>query len=78
VRLLGPKARWVDATKWACSDVEVGVNPTRQPNRVRLDISAGRRVVIPEVVLRGARLAVEVLAGQYLDTAPSEGALCGR
>ena len=44
------------------ADVDIGVDPTPEPNRIALHISPNRRVIVSEVVVIEPRLRIVVLA----------------
>ena len=46
---------------WIPTCIRVGIDPTTQPNRIALDISADRLVIVSKVVVAGVGFAVEVL-----------------
>ena len=45
-------------------NIGVGINPAPQPNRIALDISARRRIVISEVVVVGICFLIKILSGE--------------
>jgi hypothetical protein len=45
-------------------DIEIRINPAREPDRIRLNIAAGLRIVVAVVVVVEPGLGVEVLAGE--------------
>jgi len=61
---IGPPGR-------AISDIEVRVDPTSQPDWIRLNVPPGLRIVVSEVVVEEPSLGIAILAGQYLDGPPS-------
>ena len=44
------------------ADIAIGINPALQPNRIRLNVPSGLRIVIPEVVVMKRRFFVVILA----------------
>ena len=46
-------------------DVEVRIDPAREPDWIGLGVAAGLRVVVAEVVVEEPGLGIAILAGQY-------------
>ncbi len=67
------KSKWVHVAKGIRVDVEVRVDPAREPNRIVLNVSPRLRIVVAEVVVEEPSLLVRILARQYLNRPPPHG-----
>jgi hypothetical protein len=60
-------------TKWVEIGVDVWIDPTREADRIALNVAACLRIVVAEVVVVEPGLGIAILAGQYLDgSAPAK------
>src|SRR3990167_2566131 len=50
--------------KWITAHISVSIQPTIQPNRITFDVASSRRIIVPEVVVAQAAVAVVLLAGE--------------
>src|SRR5258708_39228254 len=52
---------WITINQWVAPHIPKPIPPTLQPDRVRLDVSPRRRIVVPVQVVRQPRLFIKHL-----------------